>query len=281
LAVERKGETGYYWWVIPRRRSQHSALTLVELLVVVAIVGILAALLLAAVAQVRGRALRIQCANNVRQLGMALQGFVQDKHVYPLYLNGNYFQGNYPDHYTDWRSNLKINEFNVPLHSEKPPFYPPNGVWHCPSAYRPSSFPANRGYVDYGYNGFGLCPQTDKIPDGLGGHSRDLVTSSYAPPVIESEIVSPGEMMAIGDGFKGGDGVIQDSVFVLWRTQGVEDYLSSTKRSLARHQGRANVFFCDGHVESPTLKFLFEDTSDAALSRWNRDHLPHREKLAP
>jgi prepilin-type processing-associated H-X9-DG protein len=31
--------------------------------------------------------------------------------------------------------------------------------------------------------------------------------------------------------------------------------------------GKANVVFCDGHVESPTLKFLFEDTSDAALAR--------------
>ena len=44
---------------------------------------------------------------------------------------------------------------------------------------------------------------------------------------------------------------------------------------------RANVVFCDGHVESPTLQFLFADTSDAALSRWNRDHQPHRERLAP
>jgi prepilin-type processing-associated H-X9-DG protein len=51
--------------------------------------------------------------------------------------------------------------------------------------------------------------------------------------------------------------------------------------TLTRHQGKANVVFCDGHVESPTLQFLFEDTSDAALSRWNRDHLPHREKLSP
>jgi prepilin-type processing-associated H-X9-DG protein len=50
---------------------------------------------------------------------------------------------------------------------------------------------------------------------------------------------------------------------------------------LTRHQGHANVVFCDGHVESPALKFLFEDTSDEALSRWNRDHLPHREKLSP
>jgi prepilin-type processing-associated H-X9-DG protein len=44
--------------------------------------------------------------------------------------------------------------------------------------------------------------------------------------------------------------------------------------------GKANVVFCDGHVESPTLAFLFTDTSDAALSRWNRDHQSHRELLA-
>jgi hypothetical protein len=31
------------------------------------------------------------------------------------------------------------------------------------------------------------------------------------------------------------------------------------------------VVFCDGHVESPTLPFLFADTSDYALSGWNRD----------
>jgi prepilin-type processing-associated H-X9-DG protein len=46
-----------------------------------------------------------------------------------------------------------------------------------------------------------------------------------------------------------------------------------------RHHGKTNVVFCDGHVESPKLPFLFTDTSDNALSRWNRDHLPHRERL--
>jgi prepilin-type processing-associated H-X9-DG protein len=57
--------------------------------------------------------------------------------------------------------------------------------------------------------------------------------------------------------------------------------VGSTKRSYSRHQDKANVVFCDGHVESPKLKFLFEDTSDDALSRWNRDHKPHRELLQP
>ena len=94
-------------------------------------------------------------------------------------------------------------------------------------------------------------------------------------------MTSPSEMMAIGDGFYGDDKVINDGGLALGRTSGLQDYFGSTKRSNARHQGKANVVFCDGHVESPTLKFLFEDASDGALVRWNRDHLPHREKLSP
>jgi len=37
----------------------------------------------------------------------------------------------------------------------------------------------------------------------------------------------------------------------------------------------------DGHAEALTLKTLFEDNDDTALSRWNRDHQPHRERLGP
>jgi prepilin-type processing-associated H-X9-DG protein len=88
-------------------------------------------------------------------------------------------------------------------------------------------------------------------------------------------------MMAIGDGFEGGNNVVRDGVLVLWRTYGIQDFWESTKRSYARHRGEANVVFCDGHAESPTLQFLFADTSDTALVRWNRDHQPHREKLSP
>ncbi|MBC8003811.1 MAG: hypothetical protein H7X97_14610 [Opitutaceae bacterium] len=78
-------------------------------------------------------------------------------------------------------------------------------------------------------------------------------------------------MMAIGDSFDAA------ANFMRFDLAGLETY-GNTR---SRHQGKANVLFCDGHVESPTLEFLFEDTSDAALNRWNRDHQPHRELLAP
>jgi prepilin-type processing-associated H-X9-DG protein/prepilin-type N-terminal cleavage/methylation domain-containing protein len=229
------------------------AFTLIELLMVISIIAILAALLLPALNSSKQKARQIQCVGNLRQLGIGLQSFVAENHGYPSGIAGTN-----TENAGTWMLQLQRGGFD--------PTWPKTnflseGVWRCPSAKLP---PDGGILVSYGYNVYGS--RTGGSPTnalGLMGHFSTF--SDLFKPIHESEVVAPSDMIAIGDSFTGG-------VFFLRQEL---SYLDQHGRASSRHQGKANVVFCDGHVESPSLQSLFADTNGAALARWNRDHQPH------
>jgi prepilin-type N-terminal cleavage/methylation domain-containing protein/prepilin-type processing-associated H-X9-DG protein len=229
--------------------KDQAAFTLVELLVVIAIISILAALLLPSLSRAKRKAQRVQCVSNLRQMGTALQEFLANYHYYPTRGTNSDVPARW------WADQLERGGFGI---SDPNPEFWQKGVWQCPSGAPREG--GNNPY--YAYNVFGLLGVGNLTNNfGLAGHYS---TGPELSPIRESEVVVPSEMMAIGE---------SDAFFFMRNLQ------YNFRSGPFRHQDRHNVLFCDGHVESAKAQFLFEDTSDAALVRWNRDHLPHRDRL--
>jgi len=191
------------------------AFTLVELLVVVGVIALLIALLMPALRGARQAAMQLECAANMRQWTTALHVYV-DENNGSLPRRG---QGGQPtsklDRPTDWFNALppimRMKSYQQLASDAQIPHSGDRSIWVCPAAVSDGPGPY---YFSYSMN-MGLSTWSTTTPDKITS------VASWSTFVFMGE--GPGAYCAV------------------WPVEA--DF-----SPVARHRGKMNVSFLDGHV---------------------------------
>lgn len=208
----------------------HKGFTLVELLVVIAIIGILASMLLPALSKAKNKAQSAACINQLKQLGVYLQFYVDDNKDFYMH----YYDGPKASSGTIWMR--CVAEYDQKLNNAASAMTIDANNWgkqmHC-----------------------FICPTATMNPDTeiykVG--SNNAWYTAYAMNasntfIRHSTIKSPSKKIMLVDS-------AHYAAYPPWASA---PYTSSSYWPHFRHDNSANALYCDGHADSIRQGFVVD-----------------------
>jgi prepilin-type N-terminal cleavage/methylation domain-containing protein/prepilin-type processing-associated H-X9-DG protein len=212
-------------------RGRRSAFTLIELLVVVAIIAIIAAILFPVFAQAREKARQTACLSNCKQLGTAIEAYLQDYDgAYPLSWFG--FKAGYGWDVALFPYVKNYQAYECPSNRITPRYWPgyaPRGVGPIPGSYAVNGDMTAR---DGGKSTFG------------GAEGRTGLT--------EAQVVAPANAVLVTEIR---DHRSSEIAFGTWKAGPSHEIFPAEKKWICYfvpfniHQGGSTYVFCDGHAK--------------------------------
>ena len=218
---------------------------------VIAIIAILAALLLPVLARSKKSAQRIQCTSDLHQLGIATHLY-WDENAGNCYRYFYWTTNNGRLYWFGWLQNgpEATRDFDV-TQGALYPYLRGRGVDICPSLnYWETQFKYKATGAAYGY-----------------GYNLNLSTNVAFPPISTKRIVRPSQTVLLADAAQvntfqppasASNPMLEEFYSV--------DYQPAQPTTHFRHNGKANVAFCDGHVG---MEKMVDGTLDKRLPQEN------------